>query len=168
LVGDPPRELEEFLKRRQALGLDLFDEVWAGDYHVAPARHRRHGEIELQLARILGPFADRAQLRASGPCNIGTPDDYRVPDQAYFAEDEPAIFNPVAALVVEIVSPGDESKLKADFYFRVGVTEFVIVDPEVRSVEWFVRGQNQFEPTQHSGLLEVSPYELAAQIRWPD
>jgi len=38
LVGRPPQDFEEVLQRRRALGQDLFDEVWEGEYHVAPAR----------------------------------------------------------------------------------------------------------------------------------
>ncbi|MBO0835758.1 MAG: hypothetical protein J2P28_09590 [Actinobacteria bacterium] len=38
VVLDPvPAEVEELIERRRALGLDLFDEVWAGTYHMAPA-----------------------------------------------------------------------------------------------------------------------------------
>jgi Uma2 family endonuclease len=36
---------------------------------------------------------------------------------------------PTAALVVEIVSPGDESYKKLDFYAAQAVDEVVIVDP---------------------------------------
>jgi len=59
-----------------------------------------------------------------------------VPDQAYFVGDaSPLTFNPSAEIVVEIVSPGDESRLKYEFYFHIGVAEVVIVDPEHRAVE---------------------------------
>jgi hypothetical protein len=96
LVGERPREVEELIERRRALGQDLFDEVWEGEYHLVPAPHGRHGQVDYQLARILGPLADQAGLRGSGPCNIGVADDYRVPDQAYLADVSPQTFYPYA------------------------------------------------------------------------
>lgn len=167
VVGDPPREVEDFLERRRALGQDLFDEVWEGEYHVAPAPHRRHGELDFQLARILGPLADRRSLRGSGPCNIGEQNDYRVPDQAFFADSVSSTYNPTAELVVEIVSPGDESREKFDFYHAAGVKEVLIVDPEDRLSEWFVRGEAGYTPTDRSSLLDVSVGQLHDLIDWP-
>jgi Uma2 family endonuclease len=167
LLGERPREVEDFLDRRRALGLDLFDEVWEGDYHMAPAPHGRHGQVDFELAGILRPYAVRAGLRGSGPCNIGKPDDYRVPDQAYFADDTPRTFNPSAEVVIEVVSPGDESRLTFDFYFGVGVQEVAIVDPEGRTVEWFVRHDSGFRPTGRSRLLGISVAELSELVVWP-
>jgi Uma2 family endonuclease len=167
LLGERPPEVEALIGRRHALGQDLFDEVWEGDYHMAPAPHGRHGQIEFQLARILGARADGAGLHGSGPCNVGKPDDYRVPDQAYFADGTPRTFNPSAEIVVEIVSPGDESRLKYDFYFRAGVSEVVIVDPDARTVEWFARADIDFRPIEASALLGISAAELSKLINWP-
>ena len=168
LVGERPREVEEWLERRRALGQDLFDEVWEGEYHVAPAPHGRHGQIDDQLARILGERADGARLRGSGPCNIGQPDDYRVPDRAYFRDPAPALYNPTAAVVVEIVSPGDESRAKLGFYHRCGVEEVLVVDPDARTVEWYRRGAEAFTASEGSPLLGVSGHELEQRIDWPD
>jgi hypothetical protein len=44
-LDEPPYDIAAWLERRRALGQDLFDEVWRGEYHVAPARHRRHGDV---------------------------------------------------------------------------------------------------------------------------
>jgi Uma2 family endonuclease len=167
LLGPPPAELEAWLEQRRARGQDLFDEVWEGEYHVAPAPHSRHGLLEPRLFRILGPLAARSGLVAAGACNIGEPDDYRVPDQSYFRDEPTTVWNPTAAIVVEIVSPGDESRNKLPFYHRAGIEEVLIVDPEVRSVEWFRRSDAGFEPTDRSNLLGVSSAELADAIDWP-
>jgi Uma2 family endonuclease len=158
---------EDVILRRQMLGLDLFDEVWDGVYHMAPAPHGRHGGVEFKLAAILGPQAERAGLRGSGPCNIGDPNNYRVPDVTFFVADAPELnFHPTAEVVVEIVSPGDGSRLKYDFYFRAGLKEVVIVDPQPRTVEWFVRGQAGFAPTKGSDVLGVPPDEVRAGLGW--
>jgi Uma2 family endonuclease len=168
LLDPPPAELEAWLEQRRARGQDLFDEVWEGEYHVAPSPHVRHGLVDDQLTVILSSRARTAGLLGSGPCNIGHPDDYRVPDHAYFRDRPGEIWNATAAIVVEIVSPGDESRNKLPFYHRAGVEEVLIVDPEVRLVEWFRRSDKDFDLTDRSDLLGISSAELAAAIDWPD
>jgi hypothetical protein len=62
LLCEPPFEIAEWLKRRQALGQDGLDEVWEGDYHVAPMAHARHGDVGTQVNVLLWPRARRAGL----------------------------------------------------------------------------------------------------------
>jgi Uma2 family endonuclease len=162
-----PVELESWLEQRRARGQDRFDEVWEGEYHVAPAPHPRHGLLEPRLFSVLSPLAARAGLWASGACNIGDPDDYRVPDQAYFRDEPTTVWIANAAIVVEIVSPGDESRNKFGFYHLVGVEEVLIVDPEIKSVEWFRRGDEGFELTDGSAILGITSDQLGREIDWP-
>ena len=140
VLGEPPPVVAEWLQRRRELGQDGFDEVWDGEYHVAPMVHRRQGDVDDQLAALLRPRARRRGLWPSSPANIGEPQNYRVPDRVYFRDRALELFNPTAAVVVEIVSPGDESYAKLGFYFARGVEEVLIVDPLRRSVEWYGRG----------------------------
>jgi Uma2 family endonuclease len=167
VLGDPPAPLAEWLERRRQLGQDLFDEVWDGEYHVAPASHGRHGDVDDQIAVLLRPAARRCGLWPSSAVNIGDLTDYRVPDRAYFAERKPANFHPTAALVVEIVSPGDESYEKFDFYFRHDVAEVLIVDPQRHTVEWYRRGADGFDRTEASELLDITEVTLSQEIDWP-
>ena len=167
VLGEPPPPLQSWLERRRALGQDRFDEVWEGEYHVAPEAHARHGDVAHQLAVLLRPRAQAAGLWGSGPLNLGSPDDYRVPDQAYLRERATEVWNPTAAIVVEIVSPGDESHAKLGFYHRIGAEEVLIVDPLRRSVEWHRREEAGFERTGASQLLSVTDGELADEIDWP-
>ena len=167
VVGDPPAPLAEWLQRRRALGQDLFDEVWEGDYHVAPAPHRRHGDVDDQLAALLRPIARDRGLWPSGPANIGEPDDYRVPDRVYFHGRDPAAFEPTAALVVEILSPVDETYDKLDFYARRGVEEVLVVDPERASVAWYRRQGDTMERVSDSRVLRLSDDDVAAAVDWP-
>ena len=139
-VTDPPPPVEDWLAHRHALGQDRFDEVWEGEYHVAPAPHWRHARVEDEVAAVLRPLAAHAGLHGGGPCSIGTAEDYRVPNRAYLRADDGQLWNPTAAIVVEIVSPGDESRRKLDFYGRAGIEELLVVDPDERTVEWFIRG----------------------------
>ena len=166
-VTDPPPPVEDWLARRRALGQDRFDEVWEGEYHVAPAPSGRHARIDHLLGRILDPLADHSGLSGATACNIGGPDDFRVPDQAWFRTGGLDVWNPTAAIVVEIVSPGDESRMKFDFYHRAGVEEVLIVDPDARTVEWFLRGTAAFEAADRSRLLGITATDLVAAIDWP-
>ena len=48
LLGEPPPVVTEWLRHRRELGQDGFDEVWDGEYHVAPMVHRRQGDVDAQ------------------------------------------------------------------------------------------------------------------------
>jgi Uma2 family endonuclease len=165
-VTDPPPVVEDWLERRRALGQDRFDEVWEGEYHVAPAPGRRHARIDDQLGWVLRPLAARAGLVGATTCNIGSPTDYRVPDRAYFRGGEDLVWNPTAAIVVEVLSPDDESRGKLGFYHQHGVEEVLIVDPDARSVEWLARGLDGFEAADRSTMLDISAADLADAIDW--
>ena len=52
-VMDPPPIVEDWLARRRALGQDRLDEVWEGEYHVAPEASNRHALIQVQLIEHL-------------------------------------------------------------------------------------------------------------------
>ncbi len=166
-VTDPPQPVEDWLARRRALGQDRFDEVWEGEYHVAPAPDWRHARVQGEVLAVLRPPAVRAGLQGGGPCNIGAPDDYRVPDLAFLRAGEGQLWNPTAAIVVEVVSPGDESRRKLDFYHRAGIEEVLLVDPDERTAEWFARDPDTFLAADRSILLGITAAELVAAIDWP-
>ncbi len=116
LLGQRPAEVEAFLDRRRALRQDLFDEIREGAYHVAPASHPWHGYVDNVLAELLGPYAKSAGLVGTGPFNLGQADDYRVPDRGYHRTLPSVIWVATAAIVVEVVSPDDETWAKFEFY----------------------------------------------------
>lgn len=142
--------------------------MWEGEYHVAPAPHGRHAAVDHQLARILGPVADQAGLTGAGPLNIGVADDYRVPDQAYLRDPALSAFHPSAAVVVEILSPGDETLAKLPFYFRQGVEEVLLVDVTERAVTWLARGDAELGEVAASTILGLDAEALRSSIPWPD
>ena len=167
VLGEPPAPLAGWLATRQSLGQDLHDEVWDGEYHVSPAGHRDHGDIDDQVGALLRPRARRVGLWPSSPANLGTPTNYRVPDRLYFRHRHNTTFESTAAIVVEIVSPNDESYAKFGFYFDHGVEELLVVDPARRSVEWYTRSADRFVRADDSSLLGVTEAQLTDEIDWP-
>jgi Uma2 family endonuclease len=167
VLGPRPPELEALLERRHELGQDLHDEVWEGEYHMAPAPHPSHGLLDDEVAAVLRPLARRAGLVGSGPFNLGSPDDYRVPDRGLHRGEPTTTFVPTAAVVVEIASPDDETWNKVDFYAAHLVDELLIVDPRKRSVTWLVLGTDGYTEQDSSELLGVSSTDVTEQIDWP-
>jgi Uma2 family endonuclease len=165
--GAQSAETAAFLDRRHALGQDLLDEVWGGVYHVAPASHAWHGYLDNVIAELLGPYARRAGLVGTGPFNLGCPDDYRVPDRGCHRTLPSAVWLDTAAVVVEVVSPDDETWAKFDFYFAHDVEEICIADPIERRLRWFSRADNGYQEADKSQLLEVTVADLSASIDWP-
>lgn len=169
MLGPRPPELDRLIQRRHALGIDLFDEVWEGSYHVAPAPNAAHAYLDNILAVLLHPYAQAAGLTGAGPFNLGGPDDYRVPDRGYHRSRPTGTWVPTAAIVVEILSPDDETYDKFAFYARRGVDEILVADPAAQALRvWRRSPDGRFEETAASSVLNVSSAELAAAITWPD
>jgi Uma2 family endonuclease len=169
LVLDPqPVEFVQLIERRRQLGQDVFDEVWEGVYHVNPVPHSGHAYVAQQLSEILAVLARQAGLvPIIYTVNLGEKDDYRVPDGALFRTRPDAVYIPTAALVLEIVSPGDKTWEKLGFYAAHGVDEFLVVDKQERRVHWLGLTGDEYQPIATSGLIELGPDELAARIDWP-
>jgi Uma2 family endonuclease len=170
LVLDPPTAgLGDVLESRSRSGLDRLDEIWEGVYHMVPAPSGEHAEISQQLAELLGPPARAAGLVAAiGEFNLGEDDhDFRVPDGGLHRGRPSGVWHPTAALVLEIVSPGDESWEKLPFYAAHRVDEVLIVDPQERSVSWLALDDGEYHPIEHSGLLDLGSQALAEQLDWP-
>jgi Uma2 family endonuclease len=158
----------ELKERRRRSGLDRLDEVWEGVLHMVPARTHEHGRVAVQLVRLIGPAADAARLEVTDACNIGrSEEDFRVPDLALHRPGAKGTWHPTAALVVEIVSPDDETWEKLPFYAAQRVDEVLIVDPRERSVHWLARASQEYREAERSELIELGPDELAERIEWP-
>jgi Uma2 family endonuclease len=90
-----------------------------------------------------------------------------VPDGAIHRPGSDQMRYETAALVVEIVSPGDESWEKLSFYAAHHVDELLIVDPEKRSVSRLGLADSEYRAIERSGLIDLGPAGLAEQIDWP-
>lgn len=167
VLGPRPGELQALIERRQRLGIDLFDEVWEGSYHVAPAAHPSHGYVDKQLAVLLAPYATAAGLIGTGPFNLGEPDDYRVPDGGYHRSLPTAVWVPTVAVVIEVVSPHDETYEKFGFYADHDVDELIIADPATRTARCWRRDTGGYTAAPASRLLAISADALTQLVTWP-
>jgi Uma2 family endonuclease len=70
-------------------------------------------------------------------------------------------------MVVEIVSPNDETWEKLSFYAAHHVDEVLIVDPQERSVNWLALADGEYHPIERSGLVALVAQDLAEQLDWP-
>jgi Uma2 family endonuclease len=86
------------------------------------------------------------------------------------SSSEPSAWDVVsaAALVAEIVSPGDETWEKLPFYAEHGVDESLTVDPSERTVRSLgLTEGGEYRDIEQSRLIDLGPQELAARIDWP-
>lgn len=160
---DPvPAEVDAYLARRAELGLDRFDEMREGVYHMVPAPHPRHAAVQARVLAVLEGAVASPRV-AVGPVNIGVADDYRIPDAAVVeaaALRRGDAFLPGAALVVEVVSPGEDGRGKAGFYAAWGVAELVVVAPDGVEIVDLESG----ERLEFSELLGLTVEHLAALL----
>ncbi len=165
----PPAELQALLERRRRLDQDRKDEVWEGVLHMVPAPGHRHGHLAQQLAELLGPTARAAGLEPMiAEFNLGdSKDDFRVPDGGLHRPGAAEMWHPTAALVLEILSPDDETWQKLPFYAAHKVDELLIVDPDTHRVHWLALTARRYEPIERSALIELGPAELSGLIDWP-
>jgi len=170
LLTDPaPPEFEELLEARRRAGGDRHDEVWEGVLHMSPDPSGAHLKVQQQLAELLGALARDAGLEPGiSGFNLGeSKHDYRCPDGGLFRNLGTGVWQRTAALVMEIVSPGDDSWNKFDFFAAHDVDEVLIVDPQKRTVSWFALDSGEYAQVERSGLIELGAAELAQRLDWP-
>ncbi|HWL43176.1 MAG TPA: Uma2 family endonuclease [Ilumatobacter sp.] len=158
-------EAEAIIESRRRTGADRFDEVWEGVYHMNSAPRNYHQLTVIELSRALYAPAKRAGLVVLDGVNIGVPDDFRIPDLVLLADVADVVWNPTAPIVVEVLSPGDDTPKKLPFYVTRGVSEALVVDPDARTVQWLRNDGTRFVPAAASTLLGVT--DLVPQIDWP-
>ena len=169
LVSEPtPPAVQALLDQRRRAGADTHDEMWNGVLHTAPAPRDVHAVLAHQLAVLLDPVARSAGLVASAEFNLGSADDYRVPDLGLHRESGWGTYAPTAALVVEILSPGDETWEKLAFYAAHEVDELIVIDPDQRTVRWLAFSSAAgYGDVARSAVIELGPDELTDRLVWP-
>ena len=130
---------EELIAQRQASGGDRYDEVWNGVYVMSPIANNEHQSLATQLACILSSMIDWRGLGFTlAGANITDREDdwtknYRVPDVLVFSNGTKAIDRQShwyggPEFAIEIVSRGDKTLDKLDFYAAVGTQELLVID----------------------------------------
>jgi Uma2 family endonuclease len=162
-------EMEALLAHRKTTGIDRRDEVWEGVLHLVPATNLNHARIARQLQLVLDDAARAAGLELlMQEFNLGDSiDNYRVPDGGIFRPGTEGTWISTAAMVIEIVSPDDETWEKLPHFAARGVDEVVIVDPGKQRVDWLALRRGQYVPTKNSALIDFGPTALSARIEWP-
>ncbi len=167
VLGEHP-DVEALLARRCALDLDRWDEVWDGVYVMAPFAHSRHGAIKSDIVFAIEGRARRAGLRGGDSFNLGEPTDYRGPDAGWHRSGANRVYVPTAAIVLEVLSPHDETFAKLDFYAAHGVEELLVADPDTRTVRCWHLHDASYTEADRSALLDLTMQALVAEVRWPD
>ena len=189
---DPAQERElagadvtAWLERRRRLGLDRRDEVWDGVYHVVPSASSPHQLIEVDLVLALHPIVSPLGFKVVCDLDILDPkqgdENYRQPDVSVVAPSDMIHrgINGHAELVIEILSPNDESRKKAEFYAACGIPELWLIDPATREVEVYALRRRRYVRARADGhgivkaprfTLELQTVTTAdgpkLQIRW--
>lgn len=139
---------EQLIHERQAIGADRYDEVWDGVYVMSPIANNQHQWLATQISAEIASVIDRqgrGQVFAATNVSDQETDwvrNYRVPDVAVFLNDNPAADRGThwfggSDFAVEIVSPGDRSREKFDFYAAVHTRELLILDRNPWSLELY-------------------------------
>jgi Uma2 family endonuclease len=141
---------EALLEQRRRTGVDRWDEVWEGVLHMVPPPSDPHQAFGTYLLLALGPIATAAGLESRHKGGyFRAAEDYRQPD-LLFARREHFTHRGLegpAELVVEILSPGDESRDKLGFYAAMSVSEVLLVDPVTREFEMLgLAADGSYEP----------------------
>ena len=90
---------------------------------IAAHEHALNGDIAMQMVVLLHGRARAAGLHSGGLFNLGEPDDFRIPDLGFHRTRDYRDYMPTAALVVEVLSPCDETFKKFGFYAVHAVDE---------------------------------------------
>jgi Uma2 family endonuclease len=130
---------ESFLDERRRLRHDRKDELWDGELHMPPPSNSQHQRVSTDLIATLAPIARRLGLEVWGG-SIGIyglgDDNWRIPDVALARPDQTSERGlEHAELVVEVLSPHDESRQKLPYYAKLGVREVWLIEPSTRVSE---------------------------------
>ncbi len=137
MINDPAMA-NELLEARRASGADRYDEVWEGVYMMAPMADNEHQRIATELAIAFGAVIDWQDLgRTLAGANVsdrrtGWVENFRVPDVLVLlnnttAEDCGTHWFGGPDFAVEIVSPGDRTLEKLDFYSSIKTHELLVI-----------------------------------------
>ena len=159
---------KELISRRRASGADRFDDVWEGVYVMAPMANNEHQDLASELTAILRTIVDWQGLgRTQAGANVSDrreawTDNYRVPDVLVFlnetsAEDCGTHWFGGPDFAIEIVSPGDRTLEKLEFYAAVGTRELLVIDRQPWQLTLYrIDGDTKLKAVAISSLTQES------------
>ena len=167
----PHTVTEAFLEERRRRGQDKKDELWDGVLHMVPPPASRHGSVTVALHHAVHAIARCRGLRAFGEATgVFAPRadgaDYRIPD-AIIARPEQVSVRGVegAVLVVEVLSPRDESRAKLPFYAARQIPEVWLLDPMSYAFELLTLTDGAYTPVAATATGWTSPKLDIALVR---
>ncbi len=139
VLVDANGERGRLVRRRHRLDVDHGDEVWDGVYIVSSDLNNEHQRIVVRLSHC---FVDSVESRGLGEVSIGGnvtdrevdwAENYRCPDVAVYLGGTSSSDRGTHRLggpdfAVEVVSKGDRSRDKFEFYAPVGTRELLLID----------------------------------------
>ena len=139
---------QALLDERRAKGLDKSEAMWEGELHLVPPPSGEHQAVGAELLLTLAPLGRDPWYEPTGLFRPGADNDWSVPDQMYAHPDRRSErgIEGGPSLVVEILSPNDETYRKPDWYASVGVAEVLAIEPESRRAELFANRDGQMVP----------------------
>ena len=174
----PLKTADEFM----ALGDEVRAELIAGEIFMAPAPTRWHQNVAGNLYELLAPHA---RTRGRGDASWGTvwiaPLDVHLPsgdivqpDLIFVRTENWEILQDwirgTPDLLIEIVSPSNAERdriVKRALYARNGVSEYWIVDPDVRTVEVLRLRDGTYEPAGYFGAGTELVSSVLPDLRLP-
>jgi Uma2 family endonuclease len=170
VVMQPAMIPASMLEERRRLGHDRFDEVWDGILHMVPTPGLVHQRAATDLFIAMRTIARRRGMDAFMEFNLLDPatadfSNYRVPDVTVAAPAHVSLrgVEGRAELVVEVISPNDESRDKLPFYAEMNVQEVWLLDPKKRTIEVF-RGLSKVAPDPVVGAIHAPSLGLVLSI----
>jgi Uma2 family endonuclease len=156
MIEDP-----HLLEERRRMGGDRWDEVWEGVLHMVPAPSERHQRFGTRLSVVFYELAEaRGLLIAHDVGFFQAADDYRQPDLAVYRPDQTTArgLEAAAELLVEILSPRDESRIKLPWYAARDVREVLLIDRDTLAVELYdcASGEPKAVEPAHSAVLDCT------------
>lgn len=172
LVLEPDAHFLAWLDDRRRRGVDRFDEVWDGVLHVVPFPGFDHQDFEGELEVVLRRVTAATNLKVLHNFGVYDPikgeKNLRGPDVlvAALSHISQRGVEGRAELVVEILSPNDESRDKFGFYAGCGIPEFWIIHPVTRVAEVYVLDHGTYvdQPVAPDGTIEAPRLGLTLRV----
>jgi len=188
LMVNDPAIASRLIAERKAQQADRFDEVWEGVYMMSPMGNNEHQGLATELSTAVGTAVDWRGLGRTltganvSDCRTDWTKNYRIPDVLVFAretsaEDCESHWLGGPEIAIEIVSPGDRTLEKLDFYAKVGTQELLVIDREPWQLTLYGMGSQattdvtrRLRPVAinsltQSDLIQLQTFPLAFQLK---